>query len=188
MKLSNQISLYLEQKHIIAEEDRDIVSFGMEHMLITLTNIVIFLIMGFLLHMFWETVFFLLVFSSVRRYAGGYHAPTRWRCFLYSIITVGTSLFLIKYIYMNRVFCVISSWIAGSVIVTNSPVEDRNKPLNAYEVYAYRKRAVLLSLMWIVLLNILEVMKQDIYVYIIWIALVLVMILLVMGRVKNQCR
>lgn len=186
MKVSNKFSIYLVQNHIITEEDKEIVSFGMEQMGITFVNIVTFLGMGLLLHTFYETIFFLLVFASVRRYAGGYHAPTRRRCFLYSIIIVGTSLFLIKYVYMNRVFCVISSWIAGSVIVTNSPVEDRNKPLNAYEVCAYRKRAVLLSLMWIVLLNILAVMKQDIYVYIIWTAMVWIAILLVMGFIKKE--
>lgn len=38
MKLSNHIGLYLEQKHIIAEQAGDIVSFGMEHMLITLNS------------------------------------------------------------------------------------------------------------------------------------------------------
>lgn len=186
MKVSNQISLYLEQKHIIAEEDRDIVSFGMEHMLITLTNIVIFLIMGFLLHMFWETVFFLLVFSSVRRYAGGYHAPTRWRCFLYSIITVGTSLFLIKNVYIHKVFYVISSWIAGSVIIINSPVEDRNKPLNVCEVCVYRKKVIFFSVVWIVVLDLLTVIRQDIFAYMIWVALVGVMSLQVLGRVKNS--
>ena len=182
MQISNQISTYLVRKHIITEEYKEVVSFGMEHIIVTLGNIVTFLGIGVLMNMFRETAFFLLVFASVRRYAGGYHATTRWRCFLYSTIIVGTSLFLIKYIYINRMFYAASSLVVVSVIITNSPVEDRNKPLNVYEVYEYRKRTVFLSFAWIVLLEILTVMKQEIFAYTVWIALVWVAVLLVMGK------
>ena len=150
--------------------------------IVTLGNIVTFLGIGVLMNMFRETAFFLLVFASVRRYAGGYHATTRWRCFLYSTIIVGTSLFLIKYIYINRMFYAASSLVVGSVIIINSPVEDRNKPLNVYEVCEYRKRTVFLSTAWIVLLEILTFMKQEIFAYTVWIALVWVAVLLVMGK------
>lgn len=185
MKVSNHVSTYLVQNHIITEEYKDIVSYGMEHMVITLGNIVIFLEIGAFLHMFWETVVFLLVFASVRRYAGGYHAPTRWRCFIYSITIVVTSLFLIKYVYINRVFYVISSWIVGSVIISISPVQADNKPLNVYEVCAYRKKAVFLSVMWIVLLGALTGLKQDIFAHTIWVALVWVAVLMVVGKVTK---
>lgn len=186
MQISNQISTYLVRKHIITEDYKEVVSFGMEHIIVTLGNIVTFLGIGVLMNMFRETAFFLLVFASVRRYAGGYHATTRWRCFLYSTIIVGTSLFLIKYIYINRMFYAASSLVVGSVIIINSPVEDRNKPLNVYEVCEYRKRTVFLSTAWIVLLEILTFMKQEIFAYTVWIALVWVAVLLVMGKVKKN--
>lgn len=80
--LSNQ---FIEQG-IIAREDASIVQYGLEIMLCTVYSYTSIGLLAWLMGCFWETVCFLIAFLVLRTFAGGYHAASFGKCYLYSIM------------------------------------------------------------------------------------------------------
>lgn len=71
---------------IIREEDVPIYRYGLEAMYSSLLELLSILALAALIGNFWQTVLFFAAFIPLRLYAGGYHASTRLRCFLTSLV------------------------------------------------------------------------------------------------------
>lgn len=71
---------------IIREEDAPIYRYGLEAMYSSLLELLSILALAALIGNFWQTVLFFAAFIPLRLYAGGYHASTRLRCFLTSLV------------------------------------------------------------------------------------------------------
>lgn len=93
---------------------------------------------------FWECFVFTLIFVPLRSYAGGYHAETRLRCFIQSMLTLALALGTIKILTIYRILFIPLSLIAAAlsvVIWRLSPVDTENKRLNKEERGIFRKKA-----------------------------------------------
>lgn len=125
----------------IDEEDKEIYLFGFYQGLIFLLNIATALFTGIILHMFLESVLFLICFIPLRIFAGGYHAKTQLRCYIMSTITTAVLLCLIGFLQRKMGVQTIALYIiAACVIWKLAPVQDKNKPLDLDEQKKYRKR------------------------------------------------
>ena len=71
---------------IIREEDVPIYRYGLEAMYSSLLELLSILALAALIGNFWQMVLFFAAFIPLRLYAGGYHASTRLRCFLTSLV------------------------------------------------------------------------------------------------------
>ena len=71
---------------IIREEDAPIYRYGLEAMYSSLLELLSILALAALIGNFWQMVLFFAAFIPLRLYAGGYHASTRLRCFLTSLV------------------------------------------------------------------------------------------------------
>lgn len=76
----------LAAQGIIREEDAPIYRYGLEAMYSSLLELLSILALAALIGNFWQTVLFFAAFIPLRLYAGGYHASTRLRCFLTSLV------------------------------------------------------------------------------------------------------
>lgn len=76
----------LAAQGIIREEDVPIYRYGLEAMYSSLLELLSILALAALIGNFWQTVLFFAAFIPLRLYAGGYHASTRLRCFLTSLV------------------------------------------------------------------------------------------------------
>ena len=76
----------LAAQGIIREEDAPIYRYGLEAMYSSLLELLSILTLAALIGNFWQTVLFFAAFIPLRLYAGGYHASTRLRCFLTSLV------------------------------------------------------------------------------------------------------
>ena len=76
----------LAAQGIIREEDAPIYRYGLEAMYSSLLELLSILALAALIGNFWQTVLFFTAFIPLRLYAGGYHASTRLRCFLTSLV------------------------------------------------------------------------------------------------------
>ena len=83
-------------------------------------------------------------YIPLRSCAGGYHAKTPVRCYVFSIILIFAVVLAMKYVHFTVFIC--SIMIVGSsiVILRLAPVEDKNKSLDAEEQKVYRKRTYLI--------------------------------------------
>lgn len=85
-KLAQGTAERLVAQGIIREEDAPIYRYGLEAMYSSLLELLSILTLAALIGNFWQTVLFFAAFIPLRLYAGGYHASTRLRCFLISLV------------------------------------------------------------------------------------------------------
>lgn len=85
-KLAQGTAERLVAQGIIREEDAPIYRYGLEAMYSSFLELLSILTLAALIGNFWQTVLFFAAFIPLRLYAGGYHASTRLRCFLTSLV------------------------------------------------------------------------------------------------------
>lgn len=125
--------------------DKDIIVYGLctaiEHLACILTTIVLGCLFGLLL----ESLVFLIAFSSIRTYAGGYHCQNSIHCYFASSGVIAMVLVIVKLIPSNFVPLITTAvlLICVSVLLKCAPVETPSKPLDDAEKRYYRKKTLL---------------------------------------------
>lgn len=187
---SNRITDFFIDRAVIDEDDRDIYLYGAELLVSEVLCTIITLGIGFFLGRFMKTIFYLLIYTLVRVYAGGYHAMSHKMCItifnvLYVLFVIVTELLF--HFNISYILC-FSTIIAIMIIVKLSPVEDLRKPLEKYEIERYRLRAIrraVLCGVTVISLYIFFPFAKDEMGYGM-IAICEVALLLIIGYIKNQ--
>lgn len=128
---------------VAAEEERAIIRYGLEVMLETVLAYASILILAWLMGDLMETVVFLGAFMLLRCYAGGYHASTRWRCYLLSLTMVGIFILALAWTPAAWVpaLSVGSAGVAVGLVFALAPVAHPNHPITVPECRHYRRRS-----------------------------------------------
>ena len=170
---------------IIKDEDKELYSFGFQQGIVLLYNLITMIVIGFVFNMVWESIIFMVSYGVLRPYAGGYHANTQFRCYLFSIIMMVAVLWAIKLISWNGFICFIIITIASVIIFALAPVEDENKPLDQTERAVYTKRTrIILSILIGLAVLFWYINVKQISICII-VSLGMLSIMLVLGKIKN---
>lgn len=117
----------------------------------SLLHIVTVVILGLIFSLIIESSLFYLSFIAIRKFAGGYHASTPSRCYLFSLTVSAAVLALLKLMLLYDGW-IMEAAAAGfglvflAVIICLSPLESENNPLNDREKRVYKKIAVLNSI------------------------------------------
>ncbi len=110
--LGEGIAQKLGQARDLNAEDTEVVAYGLEYLLSAVAGVVITLLAAFLLGFLPETAAVLISWWLIRRFAGGAHCSTLWRC------TVGSCLTALAVVLLSRgatAFVPIHLWIAITV-------------------------------------------------------------------------
>jgi len=131
----------LRNNRIIADK-REIYEFGLEKLFSSFANIFFLLLFGFVLGIALPAAMFYLAYVLIRVYAGGYHSDNPLICFFVSIAVLIPCLFAIRFYRVWNVPVAFWSLLALSItlLVLISPVEHKNKPLEAIAKCVYRRR------------------------------------------------
>jgi len=143
--LACRIAEGMVKRGSIRYEDRDIYIFGISQGFATLVNTATAIAIGLLLGIFWQIIIFMVCYIVIRQYAGGYHAPTPFRCFVTTTLFVVAAALVIRYVSIPVRLIELLVLVGGLATMYYSPVDNRNKPLDGKEHELYKKRAVLLS-------------------------------------------
>lgn len=133
----------LTRAEIISEADWVIYYFGLYEGIIFTLNILLTIIIASVLESFWQGIMFILTFFPLRRFAGGFHAKTRMRCFWVSLLIVILAMNEIKII--NSLFFsykVLVLILSTACILFLAPVQTERKMLNDIEIGIYRKKLI----------------------------------------------
>lgn len=132
------------QKGIIEEGQQELYFYGLDLVFYSAISIIVILVIAIIIGRFFETLAFLVVFSVLRSFTGGYHAKTRLGCimtFLASYALVNLLYMLMSKSFQFVLMCVLS---AGSIALISvfAPFENENKPFTQKErnIYARRSR------------------------------------------------
>ena len=181
---TKRIIHWLCRKKIIKQQDMDV--YGIQNLLIFLFNLFSFMVIGAIFHTIMYTAVFILFYSVLRIYAGGYHASTAMRCYFISNIIVLIFIILFKNLPINNVVSCISAFCCYTYIFMFAPVDTQNKHLDQLEKKCYGKRArIVLSIELLVQQFSLWTGQQKLSTTIMF-SLCAVCIMMLIGQGKNR--
>lgn len=188
--LARSFAKYLCERQIISPEHYDVYVYGTELTLSFIITVSIILVAGLIFGDILGSIIFLVVFIALRRFTGGDHASTYFRC---KIITVTVFLLSLLASHMFNVFWwmyVILFGIGIIVICFLAPIENSNKPLSDAEKKKYKLLSnIVFSIMAIIgsLVSLLTKLKLNI----LWFSMLSVIALMIIpkltkGEKKNE--
>lgn len=146
--IADRISEEMLHEGLILEEDRELYQYGFFLLISRGIFFVIAGIAGALVGNLWDSIFFYILFSLLRGYAGGLHADREAVC----LFSTTASLFLAaKIIFcLRRSNYVILSCgvlvVCSALVLLIAPLDSDSKPLGESEMRHYRKVTRLLTL------------------------------------------
>ena len=188
-QLTDKFILALINRNIIKEEDKEIYSYGFNQILFMILNFITILIIGILFNMLFETIIFIITYIPIRIYAGGYHARTQTKCYIFSVFMLISALYIIKLQLMSNILIIILLSIISSIIILSlAPVEDKNKILDEKEIETYRKIAIKNLVIILIFLIVSLILNNIIISSCICISLFYNNIMLIIGKIYNKIK
>lgn len=186
--ISTRIATNLYKESIISEEDIELYAYGFFVLLSKLMFCVIAILFGAIFNIIPESILFYILFSLIRSYAGGIHAPSEWQCTSFTSISMLLSIASIKMLINYDAIVVAFSILAmASVLIALfSPLDTPEKPLTVNEKQHYKKKSILIVLLILFLATISVVSNQTTFLYSCAISLLLESILLTLGKVSTK--
>lgn len=186
-RLSCKITDKLEHNGTISKSDRALYEYGLRQMFTTLLNILTMLLIGFAMKMVIPAILYTAAYIPLRVYAGGYHASTPQRCWIFSAIMLFVVLWILKNVSEVYPYPLMALSLISCVgIFVLSPVEDKHKPLDETEHRVYRIRAIVMLAVEIaaaIVLWILSLKNEAMVLGLVWCSLA---IMLLLGKLKNK--
>lgn len=137
------------------DEMRELYEYAIYILLSGLFHLCSVVALGLCFNMVLESLIFYCSFILIRKFAGGYHAKTPTRCYMFSVVSSIVAVYLIKYISYSNSICyyifVIIEILCVMFIMVKSPLDNDNKPLNDKEKKIYKFFSVVISLLLFVI-------------------------------------
>lgn len=109
------------------------------------------IVLGLVFNLLTESLVFYLSFIVIRKFAGGYHAKTPVRCYLFSFASNIIILCLVKWLSsINTLFIfifIIFELLCGVLILLISPLDTENNPLTGQEKKMYRMLTSIITIL-----------------------------------------
>lgn len=149
---------YLAAKAGLQSEQKDILSYVIELIILNGANIFFTLLFGFLLGVFPGTVACLITIATFRQVAGGAHSDSAWRCALVSIIIFPLLAFFASFLslhntsFNNNAISVLAVSAGFLTVILKAPVDTPDAPIISP---LRRKRLKILSILAVVILAVI---------------------------------
>ena len=127
--------------NMISQDETAVVRYGLEVFFISLLELAaIFVVAALVGNLLYTTCFF-LAFIPLRLFAGGYHASTRWRCFIFSLAVYGAFTALMAGISDAwYVWLTVGGIVLTGIIVWRwSPIIHHNRRFDEQDRRRYRR-------------------------------------------------
>lgn len=165
------------------EDEQSVIEFGIGILFLKFLNLVTEIIIGCLFSMLTETIIFLIAFTFLRSYAGGFHASSLGKCYVFSSATMVVALLIIKYIDSSAINCIFISFGAIMCLIF-SPIESENKPLDIIEKSIYRKRTILICSLILIILILAFCLQIEMLFKTLSVVLLVEGIMLALGKIR----
>ncbi len=185
-RLSQRFADQLVDFGIISESDIEIYVFGFYQIVMLLLNVVTTLILGVAFRLIVPCIILNIAYIVIRISAGGYHADSPVKCYIYSTLMIAVLLSVIKWIHISNTVLASMLVISGIVIVILAPVETENNPLDEIEKKVYRKRSLIVLSLEILACIFLQIISKKWVVQTVVLGLFAECIMLIAGIIKNH--
>lgn len=153
MKVSSYIVQIWVHLGLLASADIPLYFWALDHLFFNLLTWGTLLFLGVIFGCVPRCLLFLIFYIPLRIYAGGFHAKTKFGCYLISVFT-----FLFLVLYPQDTVIHFYQWVlpcvSAYIIYSFAPVSATNKPLDDLEALHYKKttRKILFIEIFVILL------------------------------------
>lgn len=188
--LSARIAAGLGRASIIPQDECDLYAYGFYIMLSKVMFFLITTLFGLIFGVCVESIVFYVLFSVLRAYAGGIHASTETKCFLFTSAAMFLCVFGIFCIKKFEIEMPNIVLFAASLVptVVFSPLDTEEKPLSKSEKKKYKKITVAVSVVYASAAIVCILLKKPNFFYSIEFAVVLETVLLLSGKIKKAVK
>lgn len=170
------------------KENREVCVYGLELILLTAGDFIVLILSAIIMGKLLEGVLFLVVYSSIRSQAGGYHADSKIGCLGIFLIIFVMSLSLTDYIHdipaaAYALICIVVIAIVSGL----APVEAVGVPILEMKRKIMKKRALIIMSLCMAGSCILYIQDNRYYIYML-LAMVWNCAVLIAGKVKLNLR
>ncbi len=185
-KLSRRIGDNLVRSDVVKAEDVEIYIYGINQILVSVVNVLSALIIGLIFGVFFEIAVFMAAYIPLRSFAGGFHAKTPLRCYIFSILMLIVVSIGFKYLSLAAWVYYAVLAVSFVVVLALSPVEDRNKPLDELEYKVYKKRAAIIAAVELVISGLLKLADLNgLFIAVVY-SFAVLSFMLMTGMIKNN--
>ena len=142
-KIAKRLTDWLIAKEAVAFDEKELYEYGIFHLLLNIIDTISILLLAVLFHEVMPTVFYIICFCTLRKYAGGYHAKTVFTCYLLTLTAALGMLVLLKQFDFIAPVQFAIWFISGMIILLFSPIQNVNKILDDIEKVIYQKRTII---------------------------------------------
>lgn len=133
---------------LFEKDDSNIANYiyGMELFLSSFICSILLLLIGTITDTFFESIIFILFFSALRIYTGGFHAHSFMLCTVITLVNYIVIICIYRWLYnyFSRLYVNLPVFILTLfVIVIVAPVDNPNNPLDKNQCVVYKKRAII---------------------------------------------
>ena len=184
--ISEQIIMYAVKNNTVDREKAAEYIYGLELSLSVLSSYLSVVIIGTVMGMWWQSMLFLFLFASVRRFVGGFHFNSQVMCYLCTCIMCAAAFSFIKYSANNTISCTVVMALSTLLLLIISPVPAIEKPLDDKEKIIYSRVSKMILLIIAAAYTVLY-FTQNIYTAkIIAVTIFIVATLAVCGKIKYE--
>lgn len=184
--ISERIIEYAVENNALDKDKADEYIYGLEISLSVSVSSVSVFIIGLSMGMLWESVLFLFLYVSVRRFAGGFHFSSQIACYLSMCIMCPIILLIIRYGGNNAALYSVIMGISALVLLILSPVPALEKPLDAREKTVYGRIARIIIIAVCIIYAVLCFFQHTYISKIIAVTICAAAVFAVLGKMKHR--
>lgn len=186
LKISRCLTSCLIKRNIIEFEDTDVFIYGFQLILSTFSSVITILLLSYFINILYGIVF-LLFFMPVRFCAGGYHADTYLKCFVYTnSCFVFTLLFskIVEKFHLLHAYSLLTL-IGVLYLWMKAPCRNENNPMSETYIHINRISAHVILMIYSIILTITYHLHSFIFL-LGFNTVFLVSILFIIGNLENK--
>jgi len=103
-RIANATANWLVKANAVKSEDRELYSYAMYSFLFAMAPLMLTMIIGIFMHMFLESVLFILPFVIIRKFSGGFHLKSPTVCIFVSTGIIIVFLCTIKLVLNHSMY------------------------------------------------------------------------------------
>ena len=186
--IATWLTTRLLRNKLIAENEKHIYQYSLQVKIEKIVGMIAIIILGYLLHVFFQTIIFWLFFSSIRKRSGGYHMNSFFGCFLgsiglYMIFAVGIYPFILDHLLVNYFFVILSYITIMLIGSVNHP----NMAWTDEEYRASKKRVYIIATVELICIIFTSVVLDDnSYMIFMSYGIILTALLLIIAKLIKQ--
>lgn len=164
---ANKLSKLLIDHNIIASDDYEVYSYGLQLILATILKGAGLTIIALLMDVFKEFIVFIAFFSVLRVYAGGYHSKSYLNCFITTAIST-FALIELAVIFKDMIGLMILTvllLISCGLVIKFAPIESENKPLSKGQKEKFRKKSIQIVIIQSIIIILVNLIYPQLLIY-----------------------